>query len=91
MPRLLSGTSLLLVCATAALPQGSEHRAIEKAEARIAREVHHELVTLPYYSVFDDLAYKVEGYTVTLFGQVTRPTLKSDAEKRLRKSRASRA
>jgi hyperosmotically inducible protein len=34
---------------------------------------------LPYYSIFDDLSYRVDGSTVTLFGQVTRPTLKSDA------------
>jgi|SRR6476469_8815905 len=49
-------------------------------ENRIAKEVRHELVTLPYYGVFDDLAFRVEGGTVTLMGQVTRPTLKSDAE-----------
>jgi len=47
---------------------------------RITREVRHELVMLPYYGVFDNLAYRVDGNTVTLFGQVTRPTLKSDAE-----------
>jgi len=52
----------------------------DAAENRIAREVRHELVTLPYYGVFDDLAFRVEGSTVILQGQVTRPTLKSDAE-----------
>src|SRR5665647_1841884 len=46
---------------------------------RITREVRHELVMLPYYGVFDNLLYKVDGTTVTLMGQVTRPTLKSDA------------
>lgn len=51
----------------------------------IAREVHHELVMLPYYGVFDNLAYRVDGSTVTLFGQVTRPTLKSDAENVVKK------
>jgi len=45
----------------------------------ISREVRHELVMLPYYGVFDNLAYSVNGSVVTLFGQVTRPTLKSDA------------
>jgi hyperosmotically inducible protein len=40
---------------------------------------------LPYYSVFDNLAYKVDGYTVTLLGEVTKPTLKSDAEKAVKK------
>lgn len=48
---------------------------------RIMREVHHELVLLPYYGVFDSLAYRVSpDGTVTLLGQVARPTLKSDAE-----------
>lgn len=56
-----------------------------RAEERIKREVRHELVMLPYYGVFDNLAYKVEGYSVTLIGQVTRPTLKSDAENVVKK------
>jgi hyperosmotically inducible protein len=51
-----------------------------RGEQRIAREVRHELVMLPYYGVFDNLAYRVDGSTVTLYGQVSRPTLKSDAE-----------
>jgi hyperosmotically inducible protein len=46
---------------------------------RLTREVRYELVMLPYYGVFDNLAYRVDGTTVTLLGQVTRPTLKSDA------------
>jgi hyperosmotically inducible periplasmic protein len=49
-------------------------------EDRVAKDVRHELVMLPYYSVFDNLTYRVDGDRVTLFGQVTRPTLKSDAE-----------
>ena len=52
----------------------------DPAENRIAREVRHQLVTLPYYGVFDDLAFKVDGGAVTLMGAVVRPTLKSDAE-----------
>jgi hyperosmotically inducible protein len=58
--------------AAGALPQ--------KSIDRIVKEVHHELVMLPYYGVFDNLAYKVDpDGTVTLLGQVARPTLKSDA------------
>jgi hyperosmotically inducible periplasmic protein len=49
-------------------------------DSRIAREVRHELVMLPYYGIFDDLAFRVDGGTVTLLGAVTRPVLKSDAE-----------
>ena len=48
-------------------------------DQRIAREVRHELVMLPYYGVFDNLAFKLDGSNVTLIGQVTNPTLKSDA------------
>jgi hyperosmotically inducible protein len=48
--------------------------------ARLAHEVRHELVMLPYYGVFDNLEYQVNDSTVTLLGEVTRPTLKSDAE-----------
>lgn len=53
----------------------------QKGIDRIVREVRHELVMLPYYGVFDNLSYKVDpDGTVTLMGQVSRPTLKSDAE-----------
>jgi len=55
------------------------------ATARITKEVRHELLMLPYFSVFDNLSYKVDGYNVTLMGQVTRPTLKSDAENVVKK------
>jgi hyperosmotically inducible protein len=47
--------------------------------ADLVKEVRHELVTLPYYGVFDNLAYRVDGTKVTLFGQVTQPKLKDDA------------
>jgi hyperosmotically inducible protein len=50
-----------------------------KAQDRLTREVRHELVMLPYYGVFDNLVYRVDGSAVTLMGAVTRPTLKNDA------------
>jgi osmotically-inducible protein OsmY len=56
--------------------QGTEPR----TEVQIAKEVRHRLVMLPFYTVFDNLAYKVDGDKVTLYGQVVRPVLKSDAE-----------
>jgi hyperosmotically inducible protein len=49
-------------------------------ESRVIKEVRHQLVMLPFYSIFDDLSFKVNGGTVTLLGAVTRPVLKSDAE-----------
>jgi hyperosmotically inducible protein len=42
-------------------------------------QVRHELIMLPYYNVFDNLEFKVDGSQVTLLGQVTNPVLKSDA------------
>jgi hyperosmotically inducible periplasmic protein len=50
------------------------------AQERIIKEVRHELLMLPYFGVFDYIAFKVDGDTVTLLGQVARPVLKSDAE-----------
>jgi hyperosmotically inducible periplasmic protein len=51
-----------------------------KSQDRIVREVRHEILMLPYFGVFDNIAFRVEGGTVTLLGQVVRPSLKSDAE-----------
>src|SRR5271165_355236 len=67
---------LAIVMPAVAQPQQPSARAQE----RITREVRHELLMLPYFGVFDYIAYKVDGYNVTLLGQVVRPTLKSDAE-----------
>ena len=51
-----------------------------KSQERIIKEVRHELLMLPYFGVFDYIAFKVDGSTVTLLGQVVRPSLKSDSE-----------
>ncbi|MGH9504918.1 MAG: BON domain-containing protein [Terriglobales bacterium] len=75
---------LLVSCLLLALGSAASARqapdASGRATERITREVRHELLMLPYLNVFDYLTYKVEGFNVTLMGQVTRPTLKSDAE-----------
>lgn len=71
-------TTLLtfLVSAAALFPQGA---------GRMERAIRHELLTLPYYGVFDNLGFHVEGSTVVLTGQVTRPVLKSDAERAVKR------
>jgi hyperosmotically inducible protein len=74
---ILSLTLLTLATLGVAQNQGEPSA---KAEERIVREVRHELLMLPYFGVFDNIAYKVNGYNVTLLGQVVRPSLKSDAE-----------
>jgi hyperosmotically inducible protein len=50
------------------------------AVQRIEKEVRHEILVLPFFGVFDNIAYKVDGYQVTLMGQVTLASLKKDAE-----------
>lgn len=60
-------------------------KAMGQTNPRLVREVRHELVTLPYYGVFDWLEYEVQNNgTVILRGQVVRPTTKSDAEGRVK-------
>lgn len=46
----------------------------------VENKVRHELAMLPYLNVFDDISFRVDGNTVTLFGEVTNPVLRSDAQ-----------
>jgi hyperosmotically inducible protein len=50
---------------------------------RLYDRVRKELVTLPYYGVFDNLSYQINGNTVVLYGQVVRPSTRTDAERRV--------
>jgi hyperosmotically inducible protein len=50
------------------------------ANQNLTKEIRHQLVLLPYYSVFDNLSYRTEGSKVILSGQVVRASLKADAE-----------
>jgi hyperosmotically inducible protein len=71
---------------TVAVGQNSHDQLSPNGIARIAKEVRHEILLLPYYGVFDIMSYKVDpNGTVTLTGSVTRPTLKSDAENVIKK------
>jgi hyperosmotically inducible periplasmic protein len=79
-----SALALALLIAPAAMSvksqNNSHQRSDKKLQDNLVKEVRHQLLLLPYYSVFDNLLFKVEGDKVTLLGQVVRPTLKSDAE-----------
>ena len=77
----LAAISLTIPILTATrVPPTAKAQRETKSNQNIVREVRHQLLLLPYYTVFDNLAFKVDGDRVTLEGQVTRPTLKSDAE-----------
>src|SRR5262249_47022368 len=56
-----------------------------KAQARIVKEVRHQILMLPDFGVFDNIAFKLQGYDVTLVGQVRQPLLKSEAERVVKK------
>jgi len=75
LPALL--LSIAAITSASAPPPASQET---KASQNLVREVRHQLLLLPYYTVFDNLAFKVDGDHVTLEGQVTNPTLKHDAE-----------
>jgi hyperosmotically inducible protein len=70
---------VLLMLAIFGLAQDRDQPSARSQE-RIIKEVRHELLMLPYFGVFDYIAYKVDGSTVTLIGAVVRPVTKSDAE-----------
>ena len=76
MKKLLAPAAVALMLALPVLVQGSPGPKLSGLE----NSVRHKLVTLPYLNVFDNLSFRVDAGTVTLFGQVTQPYLKSDAE-----------
>lgn len=82
--RLKIGTALasvlLLVPLYSAAQNNNRDQISPKSQSRITREVRHEILMLPYFGVFDNITYKVDGDTVTLMGSVVRPVTKSDAE-----------
>jgi len=51
----------------------------------LSNQIRHRLVMLAFYSVFDNLEYRIDGNSVTLTGQVVRPNLKDDAEKAVKR------
>jgi len=78
--RTLASAAGLVLLISFAVPAQERARS-SRADETLTREVRHELVMLPYYGVFDNLAYRINGPVVELYGQVTRPTLKTDAER----------
>lgn len=83
-PRLLICVALALLFSIRSLAQDAQREPSARAQERIIKAVRHEILMLPYFGVFDNISYKVDGYTVTLLGQVVRPVTKSDAENAVR-------
>jgi hyperosmotically inducible periplasmic protein len=82
----MTGTMRWMTCAAvisslaAVAPLAAQDRAAE-----VRQEIRHELLQLPYYSVFDFLAFKYDKGTATLMGYAYAPNLKQDAERAVKR------
>ena len=79
LTRILAVTLTLAAAVAAAEPFSTA------ARERLVREIRRELVQLPFYGVFDNLMFRVDGSVVTLMGEVTRPTIRDDAERLMKR------
>ena len=76
----------VVLAAAFAVAAPSEQASGERAAyEQLAKKVRKELVTLPWYGVFDNLAYEINGSTVTLSGHVVQPSTRKDAERRVKR------
>jgi hyperosmotically inducible periplasmic protein len=79
------GVALAAVFATCVAPAQTSTpkksaRPVDNVATSLSREIHHQLLVLPFYSVFDSINFTLDGRKVTLTGQVLRHTLKEHAE-----------
>jgi hyperosmotically inducible protein len=81
--KVLAVVAALLLSASAAVASPTTEQSLEQTQ--LAKKVRKELVTLPWYGVFDNLAYEIDGSTVKLYGQVVQPSTRRDAERRISK------
>src|SRR5262245_48784688 len=81
-PLSMLGAALLIATLSFGIYANSAPQLVPR---QLEKHVRHELVTLPYYGVFDNLAFSINGNTVNLYGQVVRPTTRSDAEHRVKR------
>ncbi|MHB8410739.1 MAG: BON domain-containing protein [Candidatus Acidiferrales bacterium] len=67
------------IAASRATTPRNESKYGAKYDTWLNKEVRHRLAMLPWYGVFDNLAYAINGNEVTLSGQVVNPSTKGDA------------
>jgi hyperosmotically inducible periplasmic protein len=88
MRRFFAFASIVLLAASFGLADQKQHHndafmSGPENETELARQVRHNLLMLPYYSIFSDLAFQVNGSVVTLEGACPPEppwNIKSDAE-----------
>jgi hyperosmotically inducible periplasmic protein len=66
------------------VPVGHSAKPPENGTFSLSREIHHQILVLPFYSVFDSINFTLDGRKVTLTGQVLRRSLKENAEGAMR-------
>jgi hyperosmotically inducible protein len=82
--RRIAAVILFLSIVVAGMAQ-SNKKFSPKAQERIMKEVRHQILSLADFGTFDNIAFKLNGYDVILYGQVVQPILKDDAEKVIKK------
>jgi hyperosmotically inducible protein len=89
MENKMNSRLMLVIClglASASLISARPRTDVQPAAVQhIQKEVRHELILLPFVTVFDNLGYQVNGSDVTLVGQVRQPSLKDEAENVVKK------
>lgn len=76
MKHSIKNMTMALLVAVFALPHAN-------AAVPVTESIRKELITMPFLSIFDNLSYRIDGDTVHLYGQVIRPTLKTQAANRI--------
>lgn len=85
MKSILAVLALFLLFLSFPAPAQTKSQPPPQFTQRVTREVRHRILMLPYYSEFDSIGFKVQGYDVTLVGKVVRPSLKDDAWNAIKK------
>ena len=75
------GTVAALLAGAGMAVAGSAPSALPQSDEAIAKEVRHEVVMYPHYTIFDNIAFRVNQGSVELLGAVTQPYKKSDLGK----------
>lgn len=78
--RLLFASALAVGLMSSAFAAPSSPTANDRLDQRLYKEVHHALAMIPQTTVFDNLSYRVDGSTVTLYGQVRDAIIKDEAQ-----------
>lgn len=74
-----------LMCVGVAAAANKPNANLPQSDADIARQVRHEVLMYPYYSIWDDVNFRVSGGQVELLGAVNQPYKKSDIERLVRR------